>query len=93
MLATRGKVPKRPRGARVLELDVKFIFLKVIPKAKFYNFLNKQKTTICFATFGGYASDCLFTFIFLKKFNNLLVLFNLGVAIDFDLANPPNNNR
>ena len=43
MLATRGKVPKRPRGARVLELDVKFIFLKVIPKAKFYNFLNKNK--------------------------------------------------
>jgi len=43
VLATRGKVPKRPRGARVLELDVKFIFLKVIPKAKFYNFLNTKK--------------------------------------------------
>jgi len=45
VLATRRKVPKRPRGARVLELDVKFISLKVIPKAKFYNFLNIKKDT------------------------------------------------
>ena len=61
MLATRGKVPKRPRGARVLELDVKFIFLKLSPKRNFIISLTIKKT----------ASMLLLAVLFTWKFSSL----------------------